>query len=58
MNLLFGLIYKNMERIDGKGMNSALFKWCRQFYKMYPQIGGCKRLLLFYDTVNFCLQIQ
>ena len=56
MNLLFGLIYKNMERIDGKGMNSALFKWCRQFYKMYPQIGGCK--FLFTNTERLCYTIQ
>lgn len=21
-------------------MNSTLFKWCRQFYSMYPQIGA------------------
>ena len=22
------------------GMNSTLFKWCRQFYILYPQIGA------------------
>lgn len=28
------------ERISEKGMNSTLFKWCRQFYLLYPQIGA------------------
>ena len=27
------------EQIAEKGMNSTLFKWCRQFYILYPQIG-------------------
>lgn len=27
------------EQINEKGMNSTLFKWCRQFYNLYPQIG-------------------
>lgn len=31
----------NLEkRINEKGMNKTLFKWCRQFYNMYPQIGA------------------
>ena len=34
-------LLKNLEkRIGEKGMNSTLFKWCRQFYTMYPQIGA------------------
>ena len=34
-------LLKNLEkRIDEKGMNSTLFKWCRLFYTMYPQIGA------------------
>lgn len=34
-------LLKNLEkRINKKGMNSTLFKWCRQFYTMYPQIGA------------------
>ena len=28
------------EQISEKGMNSTLFKWCRQFYILYPQIGA------------------
>lgn len=28
------------EQIAEKGMNSTLFKWCRQFYILYPQIGA------------------
>ena len=32
---------KNLEKqIDQKGMNYTLFKACRQFYKVYPQIGS------------------
>ena len=32
---------KNFEKqIDQKGMNYTLFKACRQFYKVYPQIGS------------------
>ena len=27
------------QRISEKGMNSTLFKWCRQFYLLYPQIS-------------------
>lgn len=34
-------LLNNLERqIDQKGLNSTLFKWCRQFYVMYPQIGA------------------
>lgn len=34
-------LLKNLEkRISEKGMNSTLFKWCRIFYMMYPQIGA------------------
>ena len=34
-------LLKNLEeRISEKGMNSTLFKWCRQFYLLYPQIGA------------------
>ena len=34
-------LLKNLEKqIDEKGMNVTLFKWCRQFYIMYPQIGA------------------
>ena len=32
---------QNLEKqIDQKGMNYTLFKACRQFYKVYPQIGS------------------
>ena len=31
---------KNRKKIDQKGMNYTLFKACRQFYKVYPQIGS------------------
>lgn len=35
------LLLKNLEKqIDQKGMNYTLFKACRQFYKVYPQIGS------------------
>lgn len=34
-------LLKNLEeQISVKGMNSTLFKWCRQFYLLYPQIGA------------------
>ncbi|MDO4267418.1 MAG: PDDEXK nuclease domain-containing protein [Eubacteriales bacterium] len=34
-------LLKNLEnQINEKGMNSTLFKWCRQFYILYPQIGA------------------
>ena len=34
-------LLKNLEkRINAKGLNSTLFKWCRQFYLLYPQIGA------------------
>lgn len=34
-------LLKNLEeQISEKGMNSTLFKWCRQFYLLYPQIGA------------------
>lgn len=34
-------LLKNLEeQINEKGMNSTLFKWCRQFYLLYPQIGA------------------
>ena len=34
-------LLKNLEqKIDEKGMNVTLFKWCRQFYLLYPQIGA------------------
>ena len=34
-------LLKNLEKqIAQKGMNSTLFKACRQFYKIYPQIGS------------------
>ena len=30
-------LLKNLEnQISEKGMNSTLFKWCRQFYLLYP----------------------
>ena len=33
-------LLKNLEnQISEKGLNSTLFKWCRQFYLLYPQIG-------------------
>ena len=33
-------LLKNLEeKISEKGMNSTLFKWCRQLYLLYPQIG-------------------
>ena len=34
------LLKKLEKQISEKGMNSTLFKWCRQFYLMYPQIGA------------------
>jgi predicted nuclease of restriction endonuclease-like (RecB) superfamily len=34
------LLKKLEEQISQKGMNSTLFKWCRQFYLLYPQIGA------------------
>lgn len=34
-------LLENLEKqIDQKGMNYTLFKACRQFYKVYPQIGS------------------
>lgn len=34
-------LLKNLEKqINQKGMNSTLFKACRKFYKIYPQIGS------------------
>lgn len=34
-------LLKNLEnKISEKGLNSTLFKWCRLFYLMYPQIGA------------------
>lgn len=34
-------LLKNLEnQINEKGMNTTLFKWCRQFYLLYPQIGA------------------
>ena len=34
-------LLKNLEnQINQKGMNATLFKACRQFYKVYPQIGS------------------
>ena len=34
-------LLKDLEkRIDQKGMNDTLFKACRKFYKVYPQIGS------------------
>ena len=36
-------LLKNLEKeINQKGMNYTLFKTCRQFYKVYPQIGSTK----------------
>lgn len=33
-------LLKNLEeQISEKGLNETLFKWCRQFYLSYPQIG-------------------
>lgn len=34
------LLKKLEEQISQKGMNSTLFKLCRQFYQIYPQIGA------------------
>lgn len=34
------LLKKLEKQIDQKGMNYTLFKACRQFYKVYPQIGS------------------
>ncbi len=34
------LLKKLEDQIAQKGMNSTLFKWCRQFYMLYPQIGA------------------
>lgn len=38
--LEYGLhLLKNLEeKISQRGLNSTLFKWCRQFYLLYPQI--------------------
>lgn len=38
----YGLnLLKNLEsQINEKGLNSTLFKWCRMFYTMYPQISA------------------
>lgn len=34
-------LLKNLEKeISQKGMNSTLFKLCRNFYLLYPQIGA------------------
>ena len=34
-------LLKNLEnKISQKGMNSTLFKYCRKFYLLYPQIGA------------------
>lgn len=34
-------ILDNLEKkINEKGLNKTLFKWCRLFYNMYPQIGA------------------
>ena len=34
-------LLKNLEKeINQKGMNYTLLKTCRQFYKVYPQIGS------------------
>ena len=34
-------LLKNLEKeISQKGMNSTLFKHCRNFYLLYPQIGA------------------
>ena len=34
-------LLNNLERqINERGMNSTLFKWCRLFYLMYPQISA------------------
>ena len=55
------------EQIAEKGMNSTLFKWCRQFYILYPQIGATvshqfkftkmttdrKRDIFYMSVVNF-----
>ena len=32
--------YVCLQSANQKGLNSTLFKWCRQFYVMYPQIGA------------------
>jgi hypothetical protein len=34
------LLKKLEEQISQKGLNSTLFKLCRQFYLLYPQIGA------------------
>ena len=34
------ILNKLEESINEKGLNKTLFKWCRQFYNMYPQIGA------------------
>lgn len=34
-------LLKDLEQqINEKGLNTTLFKWCRQFYSAYPQIGA------------------
>lgn len=34
------ILDKLEKSINEKGLNKTLFKWCRQFYNMYPQIGA------------------
>lgn len=46
-------LLKNLEKqIDEKGMNVTLFKWCRQFYLLYPQIGATVSHLFALSTVS------
>lgn len=46
-------LLKNLEKqIDEKGMNVTLFKWCRQFYIMYPQIGATVSHLFALSTAS------
>lgn len=46
-------LLKNLEKqIDDKGMNVTLFKWCRQFYMMYPQIGATVSHLFALPTIS------
>ena len=46
-------LLKNLEKqIDQKGMNYTLFKACRQFYKVYPQLVRQCRANLNYQILE------
>lgn len=52
-------LLKNLEKqIDEKGMNVTLFKSCRQFYLVYPQIGSTVSNLFALSTDSKDLKIS